>query len=154
MALPVAGAGLSRHARAVATSATHGYSGTPLPRKLGIKEGMTLALIAAPSDFVGTLGALPDAVTIRHGARGRADLAVWFPKSRADLVRRVDMMDRLVGEGTLWIAWPKKASGVKTDLTDGVVRQVGLSAGLVDSKTCAIDATFSGLRFTRRRTQR
>lgn len=128
-----------------------GYSGTPLPKKLGIKPDSTLALVRAPEDFEATLGELPDGVEIRKQARGHVDLAVWFPISRADLVDRVGAMDQLVGEGTLWIAWPKKSSGVATDLSEPIVREAGLAAGLVDSKVCAIDETHSGLRFTRRR---
>jgi hypothetical protein len=128
-----------------------GYSGTPLPRKLGIKPGSTLALVRAPQDFEATLGELPEGVEIRKSTRGTVDLAVWFPRSRADLVDRLDAMEHLVGDGTLWIAWPKKSSGVATDLTEPIVREAGLAAGLVDSKICAIDETWSGLRFTRRR---
>lgn len=128
-----------------------GYSGTPLPKKLGIKPDSTLALVRAPANFESTLGELPEGVEIKKQARGRADLAVWFPSSLADLVDRIAAMDRLVGDGTLWIAWPKKTSGIVTDLSDDSVREAGLAAGLVDSKTCAIDETYSGLRFTRRR---
>ncbi len=128
-----------------------GYSGTPLPRKLGIKPGSTLALVKAPADFETTLGELPEGVEIRKHARGTADLAVWFPSSRAELDDKLPAMDRLVGDGTLWIAWPKKSSGITTDLSEPVVREAGLAAGLVDSKVCAIDETYSGLRFTRRR---
>ena len=128
-----------------------GYSGTPLPRKLGIKPEQIVALVRAPKDFESTLGTLPEGVTLRRRAQGRVDLAVWFPKSASDLAARVPAMDKLVGDGTLWICWPKKASGVRTDLSDGAVRDTVLRHGLVDSKSCAIDETYSGLRFTRRR---
>jgi hypothetical protein len=128
-----------------------GYSGTPLPKKLGIKPGFTVALVGAPADFEKTLGALPADVTLRRHARGRSDLTVWFPKSRADLERRVGRLGQAAGDGGIWIAWPKQASGVKTDLTQAGVRAAGLANGLVDYKICAIDATWSALRFARRR---
>jgi CheY-like chemotaxis protein len=129
-----------------------GYSGTPLPKKLGIKEGSVVALSGAPKGFEKTLGKLPDGVTIRRQVRGRCDRIVWFVKSRKDLERGVERMGRAISEnGGLWIAWPKKASGVATDLTQGDVRRTGLASGLVDYKICAIDATWSGLLFARRK---
>ncbi|MGD8867539.1 MAG: hypothetical protein PVI01_07905 [Gemmatimonadales bacterium] len=128
-----------------------GYSGTPLPKKLGIKSEYSVALIGAPQDFETTLGELPTGVVLRRQARGRCDLIVWFCKSRAELERRVDHLGQLAGPGGLWIAWPKQASGVSTDLTPAAVRAAGLAVGLVDYKIAAIDATWSGLRFTRRR---
>ena len=127
-----------------------GYSGTPLPKKLGIKEGHRVALIGAPDGFEKTLGPLPEDVALTDGARGRAPLAVvvLFTKKKADLVRRfATLAGRLAPAGGLWVAWPKKASGVATDLTDGVVREHGLAVGLVDNKICAVDETWSGLRF-------
>ena len=129
-----------------------GYSGTPLPKKLGIKEGSVVALAGAPKGFEKTLGRLPDGVTIRRQVRGRCDRVVWFVKSRKDLERGVERMGRALSEkGGLWIAWPKKASGVATDLTQSDVRRIGLASGLVDYKICAIDATWSGLLFARRK---
>jgi hypothetical protein len=128
-----------------------GYSGTPLPKKLGIKPGFTVALVGAPRDFAKTLGALPADVTLRRDARGKSDLTVWFPKSSADLERRVARLGQAAGGGGIWIAWPKQASGVRTDLTQAGVRAAGLANGLVDYKICAIDATWSALRFARRR---
>lgn len=128
-----------------------GYGGTPLPRKLGIAAGSVVALVGAPPDFEETLGALPAGVTLGRGARGKPDLVLWFARSQAELRRRVQRLGRVAGRGGLWIAWPKQASGVKSDLTQPVVRKIGLGAGLVDYKVCAIDATWSGLRFTPRR---
>ena len=128
-----------------------GYSGTPLPKKLGIKPGSVVALGGAPAEFEQTLGALPDGVRIRRGLRGAFDLLLWFPKSRADLQRRVEQMRDRIGRDGLWIIWPKKASGVTTDLTQTVVRQTGLATGLVDYKVAAIDATYTGLKFALRK---
>jgi hypothetical protein len=124
---------------------------TPLPRKLGINEGSTVALVSAPDDFERTLGALPPEVTLRHGNRGARDITIGFTTSRNDLERRFDALARAVGEGTLWVAWPKKSSDMPSDLTQLVVIEAGLRRELVDSKNCAIDETWSGLRFTRRR---
>jgi hypothetical protein len=125
-----------------------GYSGTPLPRKLGIKPGARLALIDAPEDFGATLGELPEAVTTLKTARAPLDIVVYFTTRLADLERR---FGRLAGvldpAGGLWVAWPKRSSCVATDLNERVIREVGLAAGLVDNKVCAIDETWSGLRF-------
>lgn len=128
-----------------------GYSGTPLPRKLGIKPGRVVALVGAPPDFETTLGDLPPETVLRRGARGRCDLVLWFPASRKELESRVERMAALAGGDGLWIVWPKKASGVKTDLDQTAVRRCGLAAGLVDYKIAALDAVFSGLKFARRK---
>ena len=130
-------------------SSLAGYSGTPLPRKLGIKAGYVVALLGAPEDFSTTLGKLPEGVVLRQRPRGRCDLTIWFASSRKELERRVQRLGDSAGEGGLWIAWRKTASGVKTDVNQAIVRQVGLAAGLVDYKICAIDATWSALRFAR-----
>ena len=127
-----------------------GYSGQPLTKKLGIKPQMTVALYAAPEDFAGTLGPLPEGARLRAGARGNYGLLVWFTRSRKDLRRGIRRMARLAANVPLWIAWPKKASGIDTDLSETDVRQTGLDAGLVDYKICAIDETWSGLLFRRR----
>jgi len=128
-----------------------GYSGTPLPRKLGIKPGYAVALPGAPDDFETTLGELPEDVVFRRRAQGRCDLIVWFVESRRELRQRVQRYGQRAGPGGLWICWPKKASGVKSDLSERVVRETGLANGLVDYKIAAIDQTWSGLRFTRRK---
>jgi hypothetical protein len=129
-----------------------GYSGTPLPKKLGVKPDSTLALLGAPDDFRTTLGALPDGVRVVTSARGSCDVLVVFATRAADLSRRFAAGQRCLAEGGgLWLAWPKRAAGVPTDLTETVVRELGLASGLVDNKVCAIDATWSGLRFMRRR---
>lgn len=129
-----------------------GYSGTPLAKKLGIKAGERLALLAAPDGFIRLLGALPDGVRIVTHARGGPGRIILFATSRSDLSRRFAPAARGLAEGgALWIGWPKKASGVPTDLTEDVVREIGLPLGLVDYKVCAIDGTWSGLCFARRK---
>jgi hypothetical protein len=126
-----------------------GYSGTPLPRKLGIKEGHRVALIDAPADFRGTLGDLPRDVILQRGLRDPKplDVIVCFVLRRSDLTSQLAAMRRQITPAAgLWIAWPKKSSGVATDMTEDVVRDVALPTGLVDNKVCAIDEIWSGLR--------
>jgi ABC-type Na+ transport system ATPase subunit NatA len=126
-----------------------GYSGTPLAKKLGIKEGHTVAIVGAPKDFEKTLGELPQTVAIQAGLQGRQplDVIVLFVTRRAELERRIaPIRKRMNPAAGLWVAWPKKASKVSTDMTDEVVRGVALPTGLVDNKVCAIDETWSGLR--------
>jgi hypothetical protein len=132
--------------------ATAGYSGTPLVRKLGVKPEARLGLIGAPSGFDETLGELPPGVQVRRRLGGRPfDVIVAFYERQADLERRLPaLVKALDWAGGLWIAWPKRASGVPTDLTDNVVRGLGLATGLVDNKVCAIDETWSGLRLVHR----
>ena len=128
-----------------------GYSGTPLVRKLGIKPGSRLGLIGAPDGFDRTLGELPGGVSVLRRARGGLDVIVAFHVRRADLERRLPVLRAaLEPAGGLWLAWPKRASGVTTDLNDNVVRELGLAAGLVDNKVCAIDEVWSGLRLVYR----
>lgn len=128
------------------------YVGTPLVQKLGIKTGSVVALVSAPPAFERALGVLPERVRLQRGLRGGPDLIVLFAKSRRELTRRLPATVRAVGPGnSLWITWPKQASALATDLTQNAVRAIGLGAGLVDYKICAIDETWSGLRFARRR---
>jgi hypothetical protein len=123
-----------------------GYSGTPLPQKLGIKEGHRVAFVDAPENFEDTLGVLPDGVEVRTTARGTADVIVFFTVSRAHLAKRLGALRKAMEQdGRLWIAWPKKASKAPTDMTEDVVREVALPTGLVDNKVAAIDETWSGL---------
>jgi hypothetical protein len=129
-----------------------GYSGTPLPKKLGVKPASTLVLLGAPEGVADTPGPLPEGVNVVTRARGGADVAMLFTQSLADLRERWPGAARAAGgHGRLWVAWPKKTSGVKTDLDENVVREHGLGAGMVDFKVCAIDATWSGLAFTTRK---
>lgn len=126
-----------------------GYSGTPLPRKLGLKPGGRAWLINAPDGFETLLAPLPEGITLTAAAKGKSafDVIVLFAKDRAALLKSFDRARaRLDPAGGLWIAWPKKASGVATDLTENPIRDLALAAGLVDNKVCAIDETWSGLR--------
>ena len=129
-----------------------GYSGTPLPRKLGIKPGHRLALLGAPDGFELEL---PEDVTVRRRAGGKVDVILTFHTSRAELEQRLPalrmMMEPAAG---LWIAWPKRASKVETDITEDVLREIALPTGLVDNKVCAVDQTWSGLRLVIRREYR
>jgi hypothetical protein len=123
----------------------------PLGRKLGIGLDARVTLVAMPEGF--ELGELPPGVRIRHRLSGRPDndVILAFGLRRAELERRLPRLKAsLDPAGGLWLAWPKRASGVATDLGDGPVRELGLAAGLVDNKVCAIDATWSGLRFVYR----
>ncbi len=135
-----------------------GYSGTPLPRKLGIKDGFRVALVGAPDGFGPELEPLPDGVRLvrRAGAAAAGvDLAVVFVTSRRDLTRRFPQVAvRLPPAGALWVAWPKRSSGVPTDLTEDVLREVCLPLGWVDTKVCAITDVWSGLKFVLRKENR
>jgi hypothetical protein len=128
-----------------------GYSGTPLPQKLGIKEGHEVGLAGAPAGFA--LPTLPAGATCNRRVTGNAyDVLVVFVKRRADLVTQIAALrPKLTETGGLWIAWPKKASGVPTDIVEDTIREVALPTGLVDNKVCAIDATWSGLRLVVRK---
>jgi hypothetical protein len=133
----------------------HAYTDTPLPKKLGVKAGSRLALVRAPDGFDRTLGELPEHVEIKRSARGPLDVIVFFTASAAELRRRFDRLAAALDPaGALWVAWPKKSSGVKTDLTENTVRDVALPKGLVDNKVCAIDETWSGLRLVIRKENR
>jgi hypothetical protein len=128
-----------------------GYSGTPLPRKLGIKEGHEIAFAGAPEGFDAALGRLPEGVRVKSRAAGPLDVIVFFVTRRAVLERRFERLAATLDPaGGLWIAWPKRASGLATDMTEDVARDVGVAHGLVDNKVCAIDDTWSGLRLVRR----
>ena len=135
----------------VPKSVMAGYSGTPLPKKLGIKPGMTVWLIGPPDDFRDTLGELPDNVVFKKTGRGRCDILIWFVDSRRQLLKKIPSLAERTNYRSVWIAWRKKSSGAETDLTQQQVRETGLSHGLVDYKICAIDATWSGLLFTHRK---
>ncbi len=129
-----------------------GCSGTPLPQKLGIKAGHVVAVANEPSHFAQLLDPLPADVDIRHDLRKACDVVVAFFTSRAQFEKCLaPLTAAIVPAGSLWIAWPKKASKVPTDMTEDVVREVALPTGLVDNKACAIDETWSGLRLVVRR---
>jgi CheY-like chemotaxis protein len=134
----------------VPSSRLAGYSGTPLPKKLGIKPGMTVGLVGAPADFEATLGTLPEDAVLKRSPRAVCDLLLWFAASRAEVESRIEALRAAFGAGGLWICWRKQASGSAGDLTQADVRRIGLARGLVDYKVCALDATWSGLKFARR----
>ena len=131
-----------------------GYSGTPLAKKLGIGEGVAVVLLDAPDGFEDVLAPLPGGVRLsrrlpRRGAR--ADVAVFFVTAAGDLDRRFDAVAAaLTPAGGLWVAWPKRSSGVPTDLTENVIRDIGVAHGMVDNKVCAVSDVWSGLRFVLR----
>jgi hypothetical protein len=125
-----------------------GYSGTPLATKLGIRTGMVVGVLHAPDGFdPQAIDGLPGGVTVRTQARGRLDVIVAFHTRRTQLEARVPVLLRALDvDGGLWFCWPKKASGMPTDITEDTVREVCLPLGLVDNKVCAVDETWSGLR--------
>jgi len=128
-----------------------GYSGTPLAKKLGIKEGSRVALVNAPKDFQSELKELPDDVKFLKPSTKSLDLILFFVLSERVLARDfAKLADKLTSNGMIWIAWPKKSSGVETDLLFERVQRIGLDAGLVDVKICAVDETWSGLKFVYR----
>jgi hypothetical protein len=133
----------------VTPAARKDSSGTPLPRKLGIREGSRVLIAGAPDGF--SLGALPTGVELARAARGRLDVALLFVRTLGDLGRRFPSLLRALDRsGRLWVAWPKKASGVDTDLTFETVQRLGLDAGLVDNKSASIDEVYQGLQFVYR----
>jgi hypothetical protein len=123
----------------------------PLAAKLGIKSGFAVCLLGAPPGFAGQLAPLPEDVVLSARATAPADLYVAFVRSARELDARLSELTPRIGRQTLWLAWPKLAAKVPTDLTGNVIREAGLTAGWVDFKVCAIDATWSGLAFKRRR---
>jgi CheY-like chemotaxis protein len=133
------------------TSAMDAYAGQPLTKKLGIKSGMTIGLVNTPSGFIEALGPLPEKVCLHEQPEEHCDLLIWFVRSRNELEQGMPQVVARNDYRGVWIAWPKKTSGVSSDLTQPVVRKAGLAVELVDYKVCAIDATWSGLLFSRRK---
>lgn len=128
-----------------------GYSGTPLAKKIGIKEGARVALVNAPKDFQFEPTELPDNVDFVKGSAKSLDIILYFVTTEGVLAKDFSKLAaRLTSNGMIWIAWPKKSSGVATDLTFNRVQTIGLDAGLVDVKICAVDDTWSGLKFVYR----
>ena len=124
-----------------------GYSGTPLVRKLGVKPGARVCVLKPPPGFLASLGELAPGARVVAASRRPADVILFFTRRRSELERRLPgLKSRLDPAGGLWIAWPKRASGVATDLSEDVVRGLALAARLVDNKACAIDEIWSGLR--------
>jgi hypothetical protein len=135
----------------VPQSAFEAYAGTPLPKKLGIKANSIVTLLGAPEGFEDALGELPDGAVLRRNDPDPHGVNLWFVRSRQELESQIEEMGIFAKGGGLWIAWPKKASGVASDLSQTIVRRTGLDSGLVDFKICSIDATWSGLRFSQRK---
>jgi hypothetical protein len=133
-------------------NAAAGYSGTPLVQKLGFKDGMKVAILSAPDGFDDTLGPLPESVTVVRRLGPGKDMVILFVTERAVLAKRLDALRVAIApDGMLWVAWPKKAAKLDTNITEDVVREVVLPTGLVDVKVCAIDETWSGLKIVIRK---
>ena len=140
--------------RANVAKVTSGYSGTPLPTKLGIKPDAVVLLRDAPADFGSTLGTLPDGVALApfSADAAPAEVIVWFVTEAADLAAGLDAARSVMKPAAgLWICWPKRASRLPTDITEQTIRDIALPTGLVDNKVCAVDAVWSGLRLVIRR---
>jgi hypothetical protein len=135
---------------------TVGYSGTPLPKKLGIKPGMAMAVLNAPPNVDTILGELPEGVTTSRRLTGHRDLVLIFITRQVDLASRLPTLTSAIApNGMIWVAWPKRASKIETDMTEDVIRDIVLpSSGLVDVKVCAIDHIWSGLKLVIRKTAR
>jgi DUF3052 family protein len=125
-----------------------GYSGTPLPKKLGIKEAFRIVLVNMPADVTAELKSGLESCQVKKDGVGPLDFAMLFVKSASDLKKQFSRLAKqLAPAGMLWVSWPKKSSGVATDLTENEVREIGLEAGLVDVKVCAVNEVWSGLKF-------
>ena len=132
-----------------------GYSGTPLKQKLGLKDGFNVVVVNEPPGFRALLDTGPDELTFKASLRGDVDVVIAFVTEQAELrTRREQLAKAIFPDGAIWVAWPKKASKVPTDITEDTVRDVFLPHGLVDNKVCAIDETWSGLRVVWRKEQR
>jgi len=128
-----------------------GYSGTPLPKKLGIKDGFRVCFVAAPSEVRAELKDALASCELLTNAKAPLDFAMIFTKSKAELTKEFKRIGKMLSAaGMLWVSWPKKSSGIATDLDGNIVRQIGLAAGLVDVKVCAVTEVWSGLKFVRR----
>jgi hypothetical protein len=137
--------------RALIATSMPGYSGTPLPKKLGIKPGARFWLVDAPDEVRGELSAALAGCENATNGKSPLDFAMVFTKSKAKLEKDFKRIRKILAPaGMLWVSWPKKSSGVATDLDENMVREIGLAAGLVDVKVCAVTEVWSGLRFVRR----
>jgi hypothetical protein len=134
---------------------TAGYSGTPLPQKLGIKPGLSVVTINAPTNYRRLLGTIPEGVTFSDRLRPESSFIHVFAKKRSELSNRLAVSrEQIADTGTVWVSWPKRSSGMPTDVTEDAVRAVALPLGFVDVKVCAIDETWSGLKLMVRRENR
>jgi Protein of unknown function (DUF3052) len=132
-----------------------GYSGTALPQKLGIKPGTNVVVINGPENYRKLLGKFPEGVRLSDRVTTDSDFVHFFTKRRGELQKRLPRLRaKLSDTGTLWVSWPKKSAGVPSDMTEDVIRDVALPLGLVDTKVCAVDETWSGLKLMIRRENR
>ena len=132
-----------------------GYSGTPLPQKLGIKSGTTVVVINAPTNYRKLLGKLPNDVTFANRIGADPNFVHFFTTHRHELEKQLNSLRKKIAErGVVWVSWPKKSSGMATDITEDVIRDVALPLGFVDIKVCAVDETWSGLKLMIRRENR
>ena len=132
-----------------------GYSGTPLPQKLGIKTGVTVVTINAPPNYRRLLGKIPDDVTFSNRLKPGSNFVHLFTCRRGELEEKMSILrDKISDDGTVWVSWPKKSSGISTDVTESVIREIALPLGFVDIKVCAVDETWSGLKLMIRRENR
>jgi hypothetical protein len=128
-----------------------GYSGTPLPRKLGLKENFRVTFVGLPADVKAELRDALSVCSLAKDGHGPLDFAMIFEKQQSELTRAFERLAKqLAPAGMLWVSWPKKASGMATDMNENDVRRIGLEAGLVDVKVCAVSEVWSGLKFVRR----
>jgi hypothetical protein len=132
-----------------------GYAGTPLPQKLGIKPGLTLITINAPTNYRRLLGTISEDLTFSDRLKVGSSFVHVFITKRSELAKRLSVLrQKIVDTGTVWVSWPKRSAGIPTDVTENVVRAVALPLGFVDVKVCAIDETWSGLKLMVRRENR
>jgi hypothetical protein len=132
-----------------------GYSETPLPQKLGIKPGLTVVTINAPAKYQRLIGKIPDGVTFSDRLKPGSSFVHLFTSRQSDLQKKMSILrEKISDDGTVWVSWPKKSSGISTDVTEDVIREVALPLGFVDIKVCAVDETWSGLKLMIRRENR
>ena len=132
-----------------------GYSGTPLPQKLGIKPGLMVVTINAPANYRRLLGQIPDSVTFSNRVTANSMFVHLFTTKRSELERRLSILrDKISDNGAIWVSWPKESSGISTDVTEDVIREIALPLGFVDIKVCAVDDIWSGLKLMIRRENR
>ena len=132
-----------------------GYSGTPLPQKLGIKPGLTVVTINAPANYRRLLGQIPDNVTFSERLKSGSSFVHLFTSRRSKMQKKMSILrDKISDNGAIWVSWPKKSSGISTDVTEDVIREIALPLGFVDIKVCAVDDIWSGLKLMIRRENR
>ncbi|HYS95947.1 MAG TPA: DUF3052 domain-containing protein [Chthoniobacterales bacterium] len=132
-----------------------GYSGTPLPQKLGIKPGLTVVAINPPANYRRLLGQIPDSITFSERLKSGSSFVHLFTSRRSEMQKKMSILrDKISDNGAIWVWWPKKSSGISTDVTEDVIREIALPLGFVDIKVCAVDQTWSGLKLMIRRENR